>query len=276
MLLQILKCWSQVPMNSSEISMTLTSYSYTQAIDNGPRNDQNFIRDTYNKRAYANLSCERFQSAKDDAIAACLGGPQDARSYYTAGKSAYALREYSKSKEYFEKALRISPSDLRCGKNLLEAIARIDEEQNGLYDFENMSLSVNDQHIFLDHADYNVNTIIGKTEHAGRGLFACHDILAGGLVLCEKAFCLPDVYSGEGPNDMVLYNLNNNSRTQRPAQTALFLQLVQKLYNNPHLASSYFDLDGGSYIRAGKEGTLVDGVPVIDTYVGPLKRSSPF
>jgi tetratricopeptide (TPR) repeat protein len=245
--------------------LTLALYSYTQAIDNGPQNDKDFIRDTYRKRAYANLTCERFQNAKDDALASCSGGEQDARSYYTAGKAAYALREYSKSKEYFEKALRVSPNDLRCGKDLLEALARIDEEQNGIYDFEKMSLSVTDQHIYLDHADYSAETKIGDTEHAGRGLFATQDLPAGGLVLCEKAFCLPDVYSGDEPNDMVLYNFNNNSRTQKPAQTALFLQLVQKLYNNPHLAPQYFDLDGGKYIRAGKEGTLVDGVPVIDT-----------
>jgi len=244
---------------------TLTLYSYTQAIDNAPQDDQVFIRDTYRKRAYANLTCERFQNAKDDALASCSGGEQDAKSYYTAGKAAYALREYSKSKEYFEKALRVSPSDLRCGKDLLEALARIDEEQNGIYDFEKMSLSVTDQHIYLDHADYSGETEINNTKYAGRGLFATQDIPAGGLVLCEKAFCLPDIYSGDEPNDLVLYNLNNNSRTQKPAQTALFLQLVQKLYNNPHLAPSYFELDGGNYIRAGKEGALVDGVPVIDT-----------
>jgi hypothetical protein len=60
--------------------------------------------------------------------------------------------------------------------------------------------------------------------------------------------------------------LNTTSRTQRPAQTALFLQLVQKLYNNPHLNKSFFDLDGGKdYLRSGKEGELIDRVPIVDT-----------
>ncbi|TVY62314.1 hypothetical protein LSUE1_G007932, partial [Lachnellula suecica] len=240
---------------------------YTQAIDNGSKNDQTFIRDTYRKRAYANLTSERFQNAKEDALASRSGGVDDAKSYYAAGRAAYALREYSESKEYFEKALRISPNNLRCGKDLIQVLARIDEEQHGIYDFEAMSLSVTDQYIYLDHADFSRATILGDTLHAGRGLFAARDIEAGGLVLCEKAFCLPDLYSSDQINDFVLFNLNNNTRTQRPAQTALFLQLVQKLYSNPHLNARYFDLDGGGYSRTGKEGTLVDGVPVIDTFL---------
>jgi len=239
--------------------------SYTQAIDNGSQNDQNFIKDSYRKRAYANLTSERFQSAKEDALASCSGGVQDGQSYYAAGRAAYALREFSESKEYLEKALRIIPSDLKCGKDLLQALTRIDEEQNGTYDFEKMALSVTEQHIYLDHADFSRDTVISATSHAGRGLFAARDIAAGSLVLCEKAFCIPDVYSGDEPSDLVLFNLNNNTRTQRPAQTALFLQLVQKLYNNAHLNSRYFDLYGWDYQRTGKEGASVDGVPVIDT-----------
>lgn len=201
----------------------------------------------------------------EDALGSCSGAAQDAKSYHTAGLAAYALRDFSASKKYFEKALRIAPNDLRCGRDLLRALTRIDEEQNGIYDFEKMALSVTDHHLFLDHADFSRDTVIGTTAHAGRGLFAARDIAAGGLLLCEKAFCLPDMYSGDEPNGLVLFNLNNNSRTQRPSQTALFLQLVQKLYSNPHLTSRYFDLDGGDYIRTGKEGSLVDGVPVIDT-----------
>jgi hypothetical protein len=153
---------------------------------------------------------------------------------------------------------------------LLQALTRIDEEQNGTYDFEKMTFSATDQQVYLDHADFSRDTVIGTTSHAGRELFAARDIAAGSLVLCEKAFCIPDVYSGDEPSDLVLFNLNNNTRTQRPVQTALFLQLVQKLYNNPHLNSRYFDLYGGDYLRTGKEGTLVDGVPVIDTWVIPV------
>jgi hypothetical protein len=48
-----------------------------------------------------------------------------------------------------------------------------------------------------------------------------------------------------------MYNLNTTSRTQRPAQAALFLQLVQKLYNNPHLNKSFFDPGAG--ITCGQE-----------------------
>jgi hypothetical protein len=61
-----------------------------------------------------------------------------------------------------------------------------------------------------------------------------------------------------------MYNLNTTSRMQRPAQAALFLQLVQKLYNNPHLNKSFLDLDAGNCLWSGKEEEPVDGVPIID------------
>ena len=127
-----------------------------------------------------------------------------------------------------------------------------------------MVKSVTKQNIRLDHADWTKNTDVKSTPTHGRGLFATRDIEAGELVLCEKAFCLPNRYEGEEGNDLVMYNLNTTSRTQRPAQAALFLQLVRKLYNNPHLNKSFFDPEAGNYLRSGKEGELVDGVPIID------------
>jgi hypothetical protein len=129
-----------------------------------------------------------------------------------------------------------------------------------------MVTSVTEQNIRLDHADWTKNTVVKSTPTHGRGLFAARDIAAGELILCEKAPCLPNRYDGEEGSDLVMYNLNTTSRTQRPAQTALFLQLVQKLYNNPHLNKSFFDLDGGKdYLRSGKEGELIDRVPIVDT-----------
>jgi len=86
----------------------------------------------------------------------------------------------------------------------------------------------------------------------GRGLFAAIDLEAGSLVIYEKVFCLPNRHDGETGSNLIMYNLNTTSRTQR-------------LYNNPpHLNKSFFDIEGGNYIRSGKEGELVDGVLVVD------------
>jgi hypothetical protein len=132
-------------------------------------------------------------------------------------------------------ALKLNPSDSRYKKELKRVTSRIREQEEGIYDFHSMVTSVTEQNIRLDHADRTKSTVVKSTPTRGRGLFAARDIAAGELVLCEKALCLPNRYDGEEGSDLVLYNLNTTSRTQRPAQTALFLQLVQKLYNNPYL-----------------------------------------
>jgi len=252
--------------------LTITFHSYTQAIDSSAPTESEFLRDVYRKRAFANLTAKFYVAAKDDALASCSGETFDSKAYYCAGRSAYELGAYAESKNHFEKALSLSPNDLKCKKDLVRTRARIGEEENGDYDFKSMVKSVTMNQLHLDHADYTKNAIIGPTAHAGRGLFAPHLLKAGSLVLCEKAFCLPDRYcQSEQSNDLVMFNFNTNARTQRPAQPQLFRELVQKLYHNAHLTSSFFELDGGNYIRSGKEGQLVDGVPIVDSWVSSPK-----
>ena len=243
----------------------MIDYSYTQAIETTLKEDQAFIRDVYRKRAFANLTARNFVFAKEDALASCSGDIIDAKAYYCAARATYELGRYQESKAYFEKSLQYSPNDLKSKKDHSRAIARISEEEDGDYDFHTMITYVNDRKVHLDHADFLKNTTVGPSPHHGRGLFATQSIEAGGLVLCEKAFCLPDKYGGSQESDLVLYNFNTAARTERAAQPALFLQLVQKVSNNPYLTKRFFDLDSGNYLRSGKEGDLVDGVPIIDS-----------
>ncbi|KAF4634476.1 hypothetical protein G7Y89_g3632 [Cudoniella acicularis] len=240
---------------------------YTQAID-GQVKDESFLKDSLRKRAFANLTAERFENAKQDALSSCSGNPTDAKAFYTAGRAAYELRNYTESKEYFAKALELSPRDAKARKDHNRTLARIDEEELGNYDFRKMVAALSEKHVHLDHADFSKNVKVGITEHKGRGLFSTRDIEAGKIILCEKAFCLPDCYAAEDEvNDMVLYNFNNNSRTNKSAQAAVYLQLVQDLYKNQHLNSRFYDLDGGEYVRSRKEGSIVDGVPIVDAFV---------
>jgi hypothetical protein len=119
-------------------------------------------------------------------------------------------------------------------------------------------------HVNLDHASFSRNTKVAVTETKGRGLFATRHIPRSDLVLCEKALCFPNMSTGKPLSNSVLYNFNTNTRTQGAAQGALLMQLAHKLYNDPRIAKKYFDLDSGGYVRSGKEGDVVDGVPVID------------
>ncbi len=175
------------------------------------------------------------------------------------------LRDFKESKVYLQKCLDLNPTDWKYQNEHARAAARVKEQEVGSYDFKAMSDSVSSHNVWLDHADFTANTEVRTTETHGRGLFTTRDIEAGELVLCEKAFCLPDMYTGDDERDLVMYNFNTGGKTQRPAQSALFLQLIQKLYKNPHECKKFFDLDGGAYMRSGKEGSLVDSVPVVDT-----------
>jgi tetratricopeptide (TPR) repeat protein len=239
--------------------------SYTQAIETAPKGDRLLIQDFYRKRAFANLTARNFEIAKEDALASCSGDILDARAFYCAGRAAYELGKYQESKIYFEKTLQYSPNESKFKKDNSRTFARISEQENGDYDFQAMIAAVINRQVHLGYADFLRNTAVGPSPHHGRGLFATQFIEAGGLVLCEKAFCLPDKYSGSQESEMVLYNFNTTSRTERAAQPALFLQLVQKVSNSPHLTKRFFDLDSGNYLRSGKEGALLDGVPIIDS-----------
>lgn len=238
--------------------------SYTQAIDNAPQDNLGFIADAYRKRAYANLIARRFDFALDDSLASCLGDTLDAKAHYCAGRAAYEMGLYDESKDHFEKALEFSPRDPKYRKDFNRAKARIREQEEGLYDLAAMGKSLNEQHVNLDHADFIRNTMVAATEYKGRGLFATRFIPRGSLVLCEKALCFPNMSNGIDPPHGLLFNYNTSTRTQGLGQAALFVNLIHKLYNNPILTSRFFDLDSGDYIRSGKEGELVDGVPIID------------
>lgn len=240
---------------------------YTQAIDNSPKEDEAFIRDVYRKRAYANLTGGRFNFAVDDALASCSGDAVDGRAHYCAGRAAYELGLYDESKDHFEKALESNPRDSKYRKDYNRAKARIGEQEEGLYDFKAMAEALNEQNVHLDHADFIRNTMIAKTEKKGRGLFATRFIPRGSLVLCEKAFAFPNMSNGEERAHGILFNHNTNTKTKGIAQGALFMHLIQKLYNNPILTSRFFECDSGNYIRSGKEGELVDGIPIIDVFL---------
>ncbi|KAG9228500.1 hypothetical protein BJ875DRAFT_526591 [Amylocarpus encephaloides] len=240
---------------------------YTQAIDASlPLEETIFTQDAYRKRAFANLLAHRYQAAKVDSLSACSGTALDAKAYFTAGRACYSLRSYSESKSYLEKSLELEPTDIKARKELNRILIRLDEQENGNYDFAQM-IREQESKIWLDHADFTANVEVGMTEKSGRGLFTTKDIAAGEILMSEKAFCLPDKYTGDGPSDTVLFNLNNNSRTPKAAQPALFRKLVQELYHNPQLCKDFFDLDGGEYVRNGKEGDIIDGVPIVDAFL---------
>jgi hypothetical protein len=92
-------------------------------------------------------------AAKDDALASCSEDAVDGKTYYCAGRAAYELSAYTESQKYFQNALKLNPSDSRYKKELKRANSRIREQEDGVYGFNSMVISVTEQNVLLDHAD---------------------------------------------------------------------------------------------------------------------------
>ncbi|KAF2842387.1 hypothetical protein M501DRAFT_1043300 [Patellaria atrata CBS 101060] len=240
---------------------------YSQAISRASSEDKAFRSDVYRKRAGVNLLLQRFDATESDALASVFGdGTADAKAHHLAGRAAYELEEYERGKKHFEAASKLNPKNSSFKKDLQRSNSRLAEAEGGSYDFKAMSSTLTNRNVHLDNATYSADVKVGITEYYGRGTFAARDIKAGELVLCEKAFYLPNTYSANDESERVLFNVNNG-RVFPASSAALLRGLIRKLYNNPSLNADFLALDAGNYPRSGKEGILIDGVPVIDIFL---------
>lgn len=211
------------------------------------------------KRAGTNLALGRFDDAQADALASCAEGSVDWKPHFTAGRAAYGLRRYQDSHDHFRRALELSPGGSSSIRRELERCqARLSEEKHGSYDFRKMHEALGPRNVHLDHATFTARVQVADSPLHGRGLFAREHIRAGELVFCEKAALMPNQY--------------DPSR----ASAALYATLVRQLYDNPSLAAGVLELQAGGDLdhhpRSGLEGTLVDGVPVVDVWLAEAIR----
>ncbi|KAK5651508.1 hypothetical protein OQA88_11962 [Cercophora sp. LCS_1] len=204
----------------------------------------------HTKRAGTNLLLGRYDAAKADSLASRVGGPSDWKAYYNAGRAAYGLCDYKECKEYLEKALELNPSASAVRKELDRCLARVHEEETGEYDFKAMYESLNHQtNVHLDRGSFTKRTVVHESEHHGRGIFAAEDIKAGELIFVEKATLMPNQYEPVR------------------ASAALYAMMVRQLCENPSLCGPIFKMHPGEIEKTGLEGTIVDGVPVVDIFV---------
>ncbi|KAK4193215.1 hypothetical protein QBC35DRAFT_519407 [Podospora australis] len=205
----------------------------------------------YTKRAGTNLVLGRYDSAKADSLASRTGAATDWKAYYNAGRAAYGLCEYGECKEFLERALELNQTNSGIRKEYDRCLARLREEETGEYDFPASVTKLNPQNVHLDLGSFTRNTRIDKSPHHGRGIFATRDIKPGEIVLVEKAALMPNQYEP--------------SR----ASAALYALTVRQLLDNPSLSKSILKLYSGemNYERSGLEGTIVDGVPIVDVFV---------
>ncbi|KAK3393249.1 hypothetical protein B0H63DRAFT_406376 [Podospora didyma] len=225
-------------------------FCYTEALETAE--DDASEAPIYTKRAGTNLILGRYDTAKADALASLTGGSSDWRGYYNAGKAAYGLCEYKTSKEHFEKALQLNSKGSGIQKEYERSLARLREEEHGEYDFAAMAASLSPQNVHLDNGSFLGRTRVAESKHHGRGLFATQELKAGDIVFVEKATLMPNQYE------------------PARASAALYAMMVRQLCENPSLAQSVLSLYPGKdtpYERTGAEGTIVDGVPVVDVFL---------
>lgn len=234
----------------------LTANSYTEGIHAAP--GESAVRaDLLSKRAGSNLALGKFDDAQADALASRTGTSADWKSYSTAGRAAYGLRDYQASHDHFQKALELKPDEPAVRRELARCLARLTEEKQGDYDFRKMYETLSPRTVHLDHASFTARTHIADSPLHGQGLFAKDKIKAGELVFCEKAAIMPNQYEP--------------SR----ASAALYAMMVRQLLENPSLGADLLALHhggGDQHTRSGREGDVVDGVPVVDVWLAEAIR----
>ncbi|KAK4167213.1 SET and MYND domain-containing protein 4 [Cladorrhinum sp. PSN259] len=222
-------------------------FCYSEALE--VSDDAAFRAPIFTKRAGTNLLLGRYDAAKADSLASGTGGPGDWKAYYNAGRAAYGLCEYEKSKEFLEKAVELNSSNKAIRKEYDRCLARLREQETGEYDFPAMFASLSPTNVHLDRGSFLRNTRVAESPLHGRGLFAAKDLKAGDLVFVEKAALMPNQYEP--------------SR----ASAALYALTVRQLCDNPSLAKDILNMHADDYERSGVEGTIVDGVPVLDVFL---------
>lgn len=145
--------------------------------------------------------------------------------------------------------MELNPDSAAAKKDYARCLVRIQEETTGNHDFRAMFAALNPQQVHMDAASFFANVTIAESAHHGRGVFATRPIKAGELIFCEKAGQMPNQYE------------------PARASAALYAKMAHQLFDNPSLAPKVLALYGGEYPRTGAEGTIVDGVPIVDVFL---------
>lgn len=206
-------------------------------------------RDLHRNRAHTNLVLNHLDTAKSDAICSLIGATStpdlasvslDSKAYYRAGCAAYNLFEYEEARDFFSKRQQLTPevSDAAVRKT----DQRIRERDAGTYDWPKMrAAAALSRCREIDAASFVGRTRGEDSPGRGRGLFATCDIPRGGLVLCEKAFC---VAWGDGKEPATAVTFDVRDGRIRVSPVGLVRAVVQKLRGTPSYVERVMELYG--------------------------------
>nr|OQO16686.1 hypothetical protein B0A51_17962 [Rachicladosporium sp. CCFEE 5018] len=265
-----LKTKGNAALKSQELAEAHVRYTEgIQCLQDSGVTNEDIILDLYRNRAHVNLSLQRYDEAKADAVAAVSQTGTDKyttldnKAHFRAGAAAYGQGEYNEAGAFFETALELLEGvDKEATAFLRRADQRLREQETGAYDFSRIKTLLSAARPRVDAADHYSDTVIKDTPTAGRGLFATKDFEPGELILCEKAFCV--VWGHElAAWTSIAYDVRDDKIRGFPA--GLSKAIVQKLRNNPSQIPKFMNLYG-DYAGLGKELIIRDGQPVIDVF----------
>lgn len=228
-------------------------------------------------------STELHEEALNDVKYVLQSDPTNEKALFRGAQTLYQARRFEACKNFLFKLIRwyrelegevtgVKEELLkRANSELLKVFRRLQEEQTGKYDFQELRrLTSNAVHdnlkrpVRLDCADFVGPVSRQETTDSGWGLFTTRDVKFGELLLATKAFqlCHPRTHDTSITIDLVSGRIHKNNGRDRSVS-----EIVQKLYDNPSIAEEFLQLYGGSYGRQRVQERCVDGKPVIDTYV---------
>jgi tetratricopeptide (TPR) repeat protein len=217
-------------------------------------------------RALANLRICSYDEALGDVRLIIDRDHPPEKALYRASQALYHLCRFQDCLQTLENLLREYPENEAAIRQKTRVQQRLVEEKTGQYNFQNMNTATQADPLSLDYATYVGPVKVKESGGRGRGLFTTKPVVAGELLLCEKAFsyCYED--RDDKAKDSLQTPLLANMLTNRitlGTQVSLMKEIIQKLKRNPSLLSSITSLHHGSYIPA--EETYVDNNPIIDT-----------
>lgn len=172
-------------------------------------------------------------------------------------REASALYDLAKYDQSFDKIQTLKakyPTNNSAMAMMDRVQARLKEQQTGQYDFRRMYEQAKATPPLIDCATYTTPVEIRDSPGKGRGVFTTRKVLAGDILICEKAFGY--AYAGKDHS-------SSQGMTKKDVSERLRTQIVQRLFHNIEDARLFNDLHHGDYDAVGV--FEVDGKPVVDS-----------
>ncbi|KAM0325936.1 hypothetical protein ACHAQA_007241 [Verticillium albo-atrum] len=221
-------------------------------------------RMAYLNRSLCNIKLERPEQALLDARQGINVYLPSEMGLFREARALYDLGDFSDSLERLQILSTSYPNNKSVKHELGRTIDRLYEQQTGEYNFHQMYIQAEKTPPLIDCATFSAPVEVRESPGRGRGLFTKVPVVAGQLLVCEKAFAYSFV-DDNMPSEMVILMNMATKTAVMGGQASLLTKLVQKLYHSPRALQAYNELHHGNYVAPSV--SEVDGRPVVDSFL---------